>query len=151
MAIQNIASIAGSQAAQATQKSKASFGKTMEAVGPKAHSSAPRPAAGTNRTVPVFGEVPGAKLAQPAPAARAQKVAATSKVKAAGAVLDGLGAAQSRMDKILALAQSGKSFTPAELLALQAQVSNASQQLDLAGKVVEKATGGIKQVLQTQV
>ncbi len=58
---------------------------------------------------------------------------------------------QKRMDEVLALAQSGKSFSPAELLSLQTQVYRSSQQLDLAGKVVEKTTGGVKQVLQTQL
>jgi hypothetical protein len=70
---------------------------------------------------------------------------------AVGRTIDQLTAAQSRMDKVLELAQSGKTFTPAELLSLQTQVYRASQELDLAGKVVEKATGGVKQVLQTQV
>lgn len=65
--------------------------------------------------------------------------------------LDRVSSAQKRMDDVLALAQSGKSFSPAELLALQSQVYRASQEIDLAGKVVEKATGGIKQVLQTQL
>ena len=55
------------------------------------------------------------------------------------------------MEQILKVAESGKSFSPAELLSLQTHVYRASQELDLAGKVVEKATGGIKQVLQTQV
>lgn len=59
--------------------------------------------------------------------------------------------AQTRMDKVLAMAERGKVFSPAELLSLQAQVYRASQELDLAGKVVEKATGGVKQVLQTQL
>jgi hypothetical protein len=66
-------------------------------------------------------------------------------------VLDRVGEAQKRLDRILALAESGRSFSPAELLAFQAHVYRASQELDLAGKVVEKATGGVKQVLQTQV
>ena len=66
-------------------------------------------------------------------------------------VLDRVGEAQKRLDHILKLAESGKTFTPAELLAFQAHVYRASQELDMAGKVVEKATGGVKQVLQTQV
>ena len=66
-------------------------------------------------------------------------------------MLDQVQAAQSRMDHILQLAESGKAFSPAELLSLQAHVYRASQELDLAGKVVEKATNGVKQVLQTQV
>lgn len=69
----------------------------------------------------------------------------------AARALDQVSAAQTRMEKVLELAQSGKTFTPAELLALQTQMYRASQELDLAGKVVEKATGGVKQVLQTQV
>ena len=81
---------------------------------------------------------------QPKPAeAPAQRPAARA--------IDQVSAAQTRMDKVLELAQSGKTFTPAELLALQTQMYRASQELDLAGKVVEKATGGVKQVLQTQV
>jgi hypothetical protein len=68
-----------------------------------------------------------------------------------GDVVARLASDQKRMDEVLALAQSGKSFTPAELLSLQTQVYRSSQQLDLAGKVVEKTTGGVKQVLQTQL
>jgi hypothetical protein len=66
-------------------------------------------------------------------------------------LIDDVSRAQSRMDQVLKLAESGRSFSPAELLSLQAQTYRASQEIDLAGKVVEKATGGLKQVLQTQV
>lgn len=69
----------------------------------------------------------------------------------AARVLEQVSQAQSRMEQILKMAESGKSFSPAELLSLQTHVYRASQQLDLAGKVVEKTTGGVKQVLQTQV
>jgi hypothetical protein len=80
------------------------------------------------------------------------KVGASGESKqVAGKMLDQVQAAQSRMDHILQLAESGKAFSPAELLSLQAHVYRASQELDLAGKVVEKATNGVKQVLQTQV
>ena len=44
-----------------------------------------------------------------------------------------------------------KSFTPTELLAVQAGVYKFSQELELTSKVVEKATDGVKQTLQTQV
>lgn len=80
------------------------------------------------------------------------KVGAAAETKqVAGQMIDQVQQAQSRMDQILQLAESGKSFSPAELLSLQAHVYRASQELDLAGKVVEKATNGVKQVLQTQV
>jgi hypothetical protein len=91
-----------------------------------------------------------AAVAKPLPG-----VAAVSKPlavqKTAAMALDKLTAAQARMDHVLAVAQSGKTFTPAELLSLQTQVYRASQELDLAGKVVDKTTGGVKQILQTQV
>ncbi len=96
----------------------------------------------------------GVKSAQASGAPQAvQRVEAKANVRAMepAKVLDQVAAAQQRLDHILQLAQGGKSFTPAELLAMQAHIYRASQELDLAGKVVEKATGGVKQVLQTQV
>ena len=44
----------------------------------------------------------------------------------------------------------GKEFA-VELLAIQAGVYKFSQELELTSKVVEKATSGVKQTLQTQV
>jgi hypothetical protein len=83
----------------------------------------------------------------------AQGIRAPSQLRALepAKMLDHVAAAQKRMDAVLELAQSGKTFTSAELLSLQTQMYRASQELDLAGKVVEKATGGVKQILQTQV
>jgi hypothetical protein len=69
----------------------------------------------------------------------------------AAQILDRIGEAQKRLDSILELAQRGRSFSAAELLSMQARVYRASQELDLAGKVLEKATSGVKQVLQTQL
>ena len=68
-----------------------------------------------------------------------------------GAWLARVAAAQARMDRILALASSGRTFSPAELLALQAGVAEASQTVDLAGKVLDRVSGGVKTLLQTQV
>lgn len=79
------------------------------------------------------------------------KAASSARERTAVRMAEQVHAAQQRLDHVLRLAESGKTFSPAELLALQAQVYRASQELDLAGKVVEKATSGVKQVLQTQV
>ena len=68
-----------------------------------------------------------------------------------GAWLGRVAAAQARMDRILALAASGRTFSPAELLALQAGLAEASQTVDLAGKVLDRVSGGVKTLLQTQV
>ena len=68
-----------------------------------------------------------------------------------GAWLARVAAAQARMDRILALAASGRTFYPAELLSLQAGVAEASQTVDLAGKVLDRLSGGVKTLLQTQV
>ena len=68
-----------------------------------------------------------------------------------GAWLARVAAAQARMDRILALAASGRTFSPAELLSLQAGVAEASQTVDLAGKVLDRVSGGVKTLLQTQV
>jgi hypothetical protein len=68
-----------------------------------------------------------------------------------GAWLGRVAAAQARMDRILALAASGRTFSPAELLSLQAGVAEASQTVDLAGKVLDRVSGGMKTLLQTQV
>jgi hypothetical protein len=59
--------------------------------------------------------------------------------------------AQAKLDQLLKLAESGRSFSPAELLAFQTHAYRASQEIDLASKVVDKATSGVKQTLNTQV
>lgn len=98
-----------------------------------------------------------AKSTGPAPPGRARAestpgVRGVEEAHRAGLeMLDRVSQAQRQMEQVLELAESGMSFSPAELLSLQAQVYRASQELDLAGKVVEKATGGVKQILQTQV
>ena len=69
----------------------------------------------------------------------------------AAELLSEVSSAQAKLDQILKMAESGRTFSPAELLAFQAHAYRASQELDLASKVVEKATDGAKQTLNTQV
>lgn len=59
--------------------------------------------------------------------------------------------AEQRLDQVLELARSGKSFSPGELIALQADVYQAGRTLELASKLTEKATSAVKQVLQTRL
>ena len=58
---------------------------------------------------------------------------------------------QRDLDRIIQQASSGKPFSNAELLSLQASMYRYTQELDLVGKVVEKATTGLKDVVKTQV
>ncbi len=62
-------------------------------------------------------------------------------------VVDG----QNKLDQIIKMATSGKVYGNQQLLAVQAAVYKFSQELELTSKVVEKATSGVKQTMQTQV
>lgn len=165
MAIDKVGAIGGAGATPALEPSgKAQFGKVLEGVKGPAKQPGPRVA---TEGAPQLASAEKTEAARGT--CRAEGVgkapAGTSEVQAGGRVdsvqgarsqqavqmLDRVSEAQKRLDHIMALAESGRSFSPTELLALQAHVYRATQELDLAGKVVEKATGGIKQVLQTQV
>lgn len=124
--------------AGSTQKTE-TFGKVLKGQSPE------------NAPIPVNNPPADAKVAQPGKCRVDASQGAEAKQVSAAKVIDSVAQAQHRMEEILKVAQSGKSFSPAELLSLQTHVYRASQELDLAGKVVEKATGGVKQVLQTQV
>ncbi|MEO1227759.1 MAG: hypothetical protein AAFZ18_02555 [Myxococcota bacterium] len=58
---------------------------------------------------------------------------------------------QNKLEEIMSLALSGRSFSTPELLALQAGVYRFTQELELTSKVVEKGTSTIKQTMNTQV
>lgn len=76
-----------------------------------------------------------------------QKGAGKGFKKLLGGIVDG----QGKLDQIIKLATSGKKFSHQQLLAVQASVYKYSQELELTSKVVEKATSGVKQTMQTQV
>src|SRR4051794_36419410 len=101
---------------------KESFGKVLEQARPSAQ------AAPTGEVAPKRVNPAAVPAAKPVVAAKPEPKVVAAKV------VDQVAAAQKRLDQVLALAESGKTFTPAELIALQAQVSQASQQIDLAGK-----------------
>ncbi len=112
---------------------------------------APEPAhggAGVRFEVPLRGR----KDAPPPPEVEPRRISPVQRPRIEpGAWLGRVVAAQARMDRILALAASGRTFSPAELLSLQAGVAEASQTVDLAGKVLDRVSGGVKTLLQTQV
>ena len=91
---------------------------------------------------------------KPQPTLHAQRVPLDTRVQSkpqATQLINEVSQAQAKLDQILKMAESGRTFTPAELLAFQAHAYRASQELDLASRVVDKATSGVKQTLQTQV
>jgi hypothetical protein len=67
------------------------------------------------------------------------------------AVLQQVVSGQNKLDDIIKMATSGKVYGNQELLAIQAAVYKFSQELEMTSKVVEKATSGVKQTMQTQV
>lgn len=127
------ASLSGAAPAQAGQ----AFGEVLKKQAPL--EAAPLPA----HASPATHARPGPCRVGPEPL--------TAAPPSATAVVEQVTRAQQKMDELLRVAETGKTFSAAELLSLQTHVYRASQELDLAGKVVEKATGGVKQVLQTQV
>jgi hypothetical protein len=59
--------------------------------------------------------------------------------------------AQAGIDSAIRKALESPDMKSGELLALQAQIYRSSLELDLAGKMVEKVSGGLKQTLNTNV
>lgn len=91
-----------------------------------------------------------AKLQEAAPSTRIGATERVEESKLQG-MIDGIVHGQDKMTKIMQMALSGRQFNPTELLAMQAGVYRYSQELDLTSKVVQQATSGIKQTLNTQV
>jgi hypothetical protein len=58
---------------------------------------------------------------------------------------------QGMLDKLINGGLTGAKFSNTELLALQAGMYKYTQELDLTGKVVDKATSALKDTLKTQV
>ncbi len=59
--------------------------------------------------------------------------------------------AHARLDAVLAAARSGRTFTAAELIGLQAEAYRCAQTVDLAAKLVEQGAQSVKQAVNTQV
>jgi hypothetical protein len=58
---------------------------------------------------------------------------------------------QGLLDKLIQGGLKGVKFNNTQLLSLQAGMYKYTQELDLTGKVVDKATTGLKETLKTQV
>lgn len=91
-----------------------------------------------------------AKIQATSPSTRVNGAAKAEQSRMAD-MLERLVNGQDKMEGIMKMALSGRQFTPSELLAMQAGVYKFSQELELTSKVIEKATSGIKQTMNTQV
>jgi hypothetical protein len=84
-----------------------------------------------------------------------QQVTQTAQSSKAGSMLGSMIShmekGQGVMDKLIQAGMSGAKMNQGELIALQAGVYKYTQEMELTGKVVEKATSGLKDTLKTQV
>jgi len=71
-------------------------------------------------------------------------------LEAIGDAVRSIGRGERFVDGAIARARRGKDLEPGQLLALQAGVYRYTQELELAAKLVDKATGAVKQTLQSQ-
>jgi hypothetical protein len=67
------------------------------------------------------------------------------------ALLEHVVGTENRVDVLLRAAARGKTFSPAELLALQASVFRYSQTVEVASRVADRLVGAIKQTVGTSV
>lgn len=88
------------------------------------------------------------KETQAAENIKPQKVETQNKVDT---FVDAIRKDEKSIDKMMKRAQRGADFSNAELLQMQGVTYRYAQRVELATKVVEKVTGGLKQVLNTQV
>jgi hypothetical protein len=59
--------------------------------------------------------------------------------------------AEKQVDALLEAAARGKTFTPAQLLAMQATVARYSQTVEVVSRVADRLVGAVKQTMGTQV
>ena len=71
-------------------------------------------------------------------------------LEAIGDAVRSIASSERFVDGAIARASRGKNLEPGQLLALQAGVYRYTQELELAAKLVDKATGAVKQTLQSQ-
>jgi hypothetical protein len=82
-----------------------------------------------------------------------EKVQGTGNAKhgAFNNVVKDLMAGQNKLEDLMKVAMSGQKLNNQEMIGIQAGVYMYSQQMELTSKVIDKATSGIKQTMNTQV
>lgn len=81
-----------------------------------------------------------------------QKVNANESLSSLKDLTNNLEKSNIQLDNLIkSVMQDGKSFSPAELMAMQAQIYQLTREIELTSKVVEQANQGIKTMLNQQV
>lgn len=127
----------------------ANFEKTMDAHGAN-HANRVGETHHVQGTASSKNVLAQAKINASLPSVKVNAAATAERSKWADMLGDMIGG-QDKMNGIMKMALSGRQFSPPELLAMQAGVYRFSQELELTSKVIEKATSGIKQTMNTQV
>jgi len=91
------------------------------------------------------GATPAPRPTAPAPPAAAPARAPVRRM------LEGIVTTEDRIDALVQAAARGKTFSPAELLALQAAVFRYSQTVEVVSRVADRLVGAVKQTMGTQV
>jgi hypothetical protein len=91
------------------------------------------------------GELGGSPAAPPLPAPPVARPGPFAAMLARAADAD------HAADALIAAAARGRTFTPAQLLALQATVSRGTQTVEVVSRAVDRLVGTVKQSLGTQV
>jgi hypothetical protein len=118
----------------------------MPVAAPVATATPAAPAAGAAAPRAPFHEVLQRQLSPPpapAPPLRPSPPALEA--------LGGIERARVALDRALAEARAGRTFSPAELLALQADAYRFGHAIDVASKVAEAGAQSVKQAVHTQV
>jgi hypothetical protein len=98
------------------------------------------------------GAVPaGAAVSPPRPPTTRPPAANAASASPVRALLERTLGGEQRVDTLLAAAARGKTFSPSELLALQATVFRYSQAVEVVSRATDKLVGAVKQTMGTQV
>src|SRR5580692_5657005 len=120
---------------------------------------APRPSGRGKTFTEVLGEGSPVAPARPAAAAGGSKAASPTAALTRAApttsplrgMLERTVGAEKQVDALLEAAARGKTFTPAQLLAMQATVARYAQTVEVVSRVADRLVGAIKQTMGTQV
>lgn len=126
------------------------------AVGVEPTSQARPAAAGAppqRQFVEVLGEASGASGPRGARTARPsdQKAAPLPETMGIRRTLEGLLAAERRIDALVNAAKGGRTFSAGELLVMQSTVFRYAQTVEIVSRAADRLVGAVKQTLSTQV